>query len=96
MIVYGKNVFETLKDSPQDIVELYVQSGQNDARTKKILASLPANLRVKTLSKKELDRLSDRGVHQGIAARVRDLPVLSLDELIEKAEHRPDQNSPEM
>lgn len=93
MIVYGKNVFETLKDSPQDIVELYVQSGQNDARTKKILASLPANLRVKTLSKKELDRLSDRGVHQGIAARVRDLPVLSLDELIEKAEHRPDQNS---
>lgn len=84
MIVYGKNVFETLKDSPQDIVELYVMNGQNDAKTKKILSSLPASIRLRTLSRKELDRLSEHGVHQGIAAKVKDLPVLSLDALIEQ------------
>lgn len=84
MIVYGKNVFETLKDSPQDILELYVMNGQSDAKTKKILASLPASIRIRTLSRKELDRLSEHGVHQGIAAKVRDLPVLSLDALIDQ------------
>ena len=26
MIVYGKNVFETLKENPQEILDLYIQN----------------------------------------------------------------------
>lgn len=83
MIVYGKNVFETLKDSPDQILDLYVQNGARDKRIEKILSTLPKNVRLKTVSKKEMDKMTDQGVHQGIAARVKDLPMLSLDELIE-------------
>lgn len=85
MIVYGKNVFETLKDSPDQILELYLQNGIKDGRTSRILQTLPKNIRLKTVSKKEMDKMTEHGVHQGIAARVKDLPTLSLDELMEKA-----------
>lgn len=84
MIVYGKNVFETLQDSPDQIQELYVLSGNQDRRIQSILKSLPAGIRLKTMSRKDLDRLSGHGVHQGIAAKVKDLPVLTLEELIAK------------
>ncbi len=86
MIVYGKNVFETLKERPDQILELYVQNGQNDPKTQKILSSLKGRIPVRTVSKKEMDRMSDHGVHQGIGAKVKDIPTLSLDELIQKAD----------
>lgn len=85
MIVYGKNVFETLKNEPETIAEIYLMNGQNDARTRRILETLPKSVRLRTVSKKELDRMTDHGVHQGIAAKVRDLPLLTLDELIDRA-----------
>lgn len=88
MIVYGKNVFETLKDSPDEIVELYLQNGARDSRIQKILASLPKTIRLKTVSRKEMDRLTGQGVHQGIAARVRDMETLDLETLMEKAAAR--------
>lgn len=87
MIVYGKNVFETLRENPQEIIELYIQNGAKDRRIEKILSSLP-NIRIKTLSKKEMDKLTDHSVHQGIAAKVKDIATLSLDELIEKAQEK--------
>lgn len=85
MIVYGKNVFETLKENPQEILDLYIQNGARDARIEKILSTLPKSIRLKTVSKKEMDKMTDHGVHQGIAARVKDMALLSLDELMEKA-----------
>lgn len=88
MIVYGKNVFETLRDDPSQITELYVQNGSDSARTKKILDSLPKSIKIRTVSKKEMDRMSDHGVHQGIAAKVKNLPVLTLEELIEQTAAR--------
>ncbi len=91
MIVYGKNVFETLKDSPDQILDLYIQNGSKDRRIEKILSTLPKNIRLKTVSKKEMDKMTEQGVHQGIAARVKDLPMLSLEELIEKAEQNESQ-----
>ena len=91
MIVYGKNVFETLKDSPDQILDLYIQNGAKDRRIEKILSTLPKNIRLKTVSKKEMDKMTEQGVHQGIAARVKDLPMLSLEELIEKAEQNESQ-----
>lgn len=91
MIVYGKNVFETLKDSPDQILDLYIQNGAKDRRIEKILSTLPKNIRLKTVSKKEMDKMTEQGVHQGIAARVKDLPMLSLEELIEKAAKKEEQ-----
>ena len=93
MIVYGKNVFETLKSEPETIAEIYLMNGQNDARTRRILETFPKSVRLRTVSKKELDRMTDHGVHQGIAAKVRDLPLLTLDELIDRARPNPESDS---
>ena len=82
MIVYGKNVFETLKENPQEILDLYIQNGARDQRIEKILSNLPKSIRLKTVSKKEMDKMTDHGVHQGIAARVKDMALMSLDELL--------------
>lgn len=94
MIVYGKNVFETLRENPQEILELYIQNGAKDRRIENILSSLP-NIRIKTLSKKEMDKLTEQSVHQGIAARVKDITTFSLDELIEKAQEKENQTNKE-
>lgn len=94
MIVYGKNVFETLKENPQEILDLYIQNGARDQRIEKILSNLPKSIRLKTVSKKEMDKMTDHGVHQGIAARVKDMALFSLDELMDvvqsaKTAHEP-------
>ncbi len=83
MIVYGKNVFSQLQEDPSQILEIYVQDGFRD---KKILASVFKNkLKSSTVSKAYLDRLTERGIHQGIAARVKEIPMLSVSELLARA-----------
>lgn len=83
MIVYGKNVFSQLQEDPSQILEIYIQEGFRD---KKILASVFKNkLKSSTVSKAYLDRLTERGIHQGIAARVKEIPMLSVSELLSKA-----------
>lgn len=85
MIVYGKNVFSALQEEPQSVLELYVLSSSRDPKIQAALKNLPGSVCLKTLSRKEMDRICDGGVHNGIAAKIKDIPYASLDEIIEKA-----------
>lgn len=85
MIVYGKNVFETLQDQPDQIKEIYIQSGLRDEKIQKLLTKLPSNIRLKTVTRKDLDKLTNRGVHNGVAAKVKDLPTMDISDLARQA-----------
>lgn len=89
MIVYGKNVFTQIQDQPEEIQELYIQDSLKDRKVLDALNRLK-HVKVNRVSRAVLDRMSDRGVHQGIVARVRDIPTVSLEQLIDtakKSEH---------
>lgn len=84
MIVYGKNVFSQIQERPDEIQEIYIQENLRD---KKVLDAVNRLKRVKVnrVSRAVLDKLSDKGVHQGIVARVKDIDLVSLENLIELA-----------
>lgn len=84
MIVYGKNVFSQIQERPDEIQEIYIQENLRD---KKVLDAVDRLKRVKVnrVSRAVLDKLSDKGVHQGIVARVKDIDLVSLENLIELA-----------
>lgn len=84
MIVYGKNVLNQLQKDPQEITEVYLQNGFRDQKLLALLKKRP-QIRLRTLSRPEMDKLCQNAVHQGIAAKVRDVPSVSLETLMEKA-----------
>lgn len=84
MIVYGKNVISQLQNDPKEITEVYLQNGFRDEKLLSVLRKNPS-IRIRTVSKTEMDRMCQNAVHQGIAAKVKDLPTYSLEQLIEKA-----------
>lgn len=87
MIVYGKNVFTQVQNDPASLIEVYVQSGLKDQKIQKMIASLPKNGKkefVHTVSKAMLDKLANGGTHQGIVAKVKDIPTYSVEELLAK------------
>lgn len=88
MIVYGKNVFDQLSSRPDQIEEVYVQNGLTDKKILNALAKAPY-LKRSNVSKAALDRMTEHGVHQGIAAKVKEIPLLSLDRLLERTEKKP-------
>jgi 23S rRNA (guanosine2251-2'-O)-methyltransferase len=85
MIVFGKNVLAQLAKDPKEIKEIYIQNGLKDENTARILRSLPSYIQLKTVSKKELDKMCANGVHQGIGAKVKDIETVSLQDLVEQA-----------
>lgn len=69
MIVYGKNVLSQLQEDPSQILEIYLLDGFRD---KKILDMISKqHIRNSTVSRAYLDRLTDRGIHQGLQPRLR-------------------------
>lgn len=83
MIVYGKNVFAQLQENPESIEEVYLQDGMKDKKIAAYVKSLE-NIPVKTVSKSWLDKKTDNQVHQGIAAKTKEIKTCSLQELISK------------
>lgn len=82
MIIYGKNVLSQLASDPEAIETLYAAENLKD---KKLLQQLEkSRVPVSRVPRSQLDRMTNGGVHNGIAASVRDLPVYTLDELLEK------------
>lgn len=81
MIVYGKNVFTQLQNDPASLLEIYVQEHLKDQKIKNLVTKFPQK-KVHTVSRAYLDKLTDRGVHQGIAAKVKDIPTYSVEELL--------------
>ena len=82
MIVYGKNVFNQIKEDPQQIQEVYVLNNIKDQSVLKAVRQLKCP--VKTVSRKELEKMTDQGIHNGIAAKVKDIPTYTLDELLQR------------
>lgn len=82
MIVYGKNVIEQLERDPGIIQELYILKGLRDRSIREKAGRL--GLRTKEVTRQELDALCDGGVHNGMAAKVKDVPVYTLEQLLKK------------
>lgn len=83
MIIYGKNVFQQLEDNPDLIQEVYLQNGFKDRKVLDLLKGMdPA--RMKTVNKATLDKMSENGIHQGIAAKMKDIQTYSLESLLSR------------
>ncbi|MCF0106819.1 MAG: 23S rRNA (guanosine(2251)-2'-O)-methyltransferase RlmB [Holdemanella sp.] len=82
MIVYGKNVWSQIQNDEQSIENVYVLQGLKDHRVWNSLKELSCP--VKVVSKKELDAIAKCEHHQGIAARVKEIPTYSIEELLKK------------
>lgn len=81
MIVYGKNVFSALQSDPDSVEEIYILQGKQDAKLTKALRNFDAG-KIQTRTRAQLDKLTSQGVHQGIAAKVKDIQTYSLSELL--------------
>ncbi|MCC6333276.1 MAG: 23S rRNA (guanosine(2251)-2'-O)-methyltransferase RlmB [Myxococcales bacterium] len=87
-VIFGINpVLEALRARPQSVEKLYVVSGAVNPRVAGEIFSRArdAGLKVDTVDRERLGRLSDGGVHQGVAAEVRDFEYVELGELISQA-----------
>ena len=84
-LIYGKNpVIEAIK--AKKALKVFVVSNFND---QKILNLIKENrLNMVFVSPNEMDKLSNGGVHQGIAAELKPYQTVSLEEIIIKAKKK--------
>lgn len=80
MYIYGKNVVKEKLKSNDDIVKAFISKNFND---KEILALLKTR-KIKTnfCNNIELDKKTDKGLHQGIVLLVDDVKTYTYDEII--------------
>lgn len=85
-----------LKTAPGSIVEIYVEPTRRDARMRQFVQrAQEAQVRLIEADGLRLSKLCGSAGHQGVAARVTELPqVHSLDELLENLEATPDAPPP--
>ncbi|MEW6431787.1 MAG: 23S rRNA (guanosine(2251)-2'-O)-methyltransferase RlmB [Myxococcota bacterium] len=87
-VIFGINpVLEALRARPESLERLYVVHGAVNQRVAGEIFSRArdAGLRVETVDRERLARLAGGGVHQGVAAEVREFEYVELAELIEQA-----------
>jgi 23S rRNA (guanosine2251-2'-O)-methyltransferase len=93
-VIFGINpVLEVLRARPGNIEKLYVGEGAVNPRVAGEIFSRAkeAGLKVETVDRERLGRITDGEVHQGVVAQVREFEYLGLDELIaqSKSSDRP-------
>lgn len=93
-IIFGINpVLEALRASPKTIEKIYVGQGAVNQRVAGEIFSRAreAGVKVDQVDRERLQRLADGGVHQGVAAEVREFEYVELGALIKaaKASDRP-------
>ena len=83
--IYGKNpVIEAI--NAKKAIKVFLVSNFND---QKILSLIKNNkVAVSTISPHEMDKMSNGGVHQGIAAELKPYQTVSLEEIILKAKKK--------
>ena len=80
-LIYGRNpVKEALRS--KRVKSIYLIRGFSNGEILKMISD--AHVEVKEISNKELDSMCD-GVHQGIAAAIKDYEYFSLDSLLDRA-----------
>ena len=84
-IVYGKNpVIEAI--NAKKALKVFLVSNFSD---QKVLNLIKSNkLAIVTVSPNEMDKMSNNGVHQGIAAELKPYQTVSLEEIILKAKKK--------
>lgn len=87
-LIYGIHVIESLlKHKPEQMVELYIVNTREDERIKAIVAQAKQqSLIVSTVFKKQLDKWLPNTAHQGVAAKIRLISLLSLEDILQKLE----------
>ena len=90
-ILYGIHpVAEALAAGRRKIYELYISQGKETQRTGHIIEkSKTLDVPVNQIPQHQIQSLSGKEAHQGIAARVSPYPILALPELLAEVETRP-------
>lgn len=82
MIIYGKNVWKTISDNPNQILEIYIQSGLKDQSILKQVKS--SHIQFKMVSRQQLDQITETSSHQGIVCKVKDIQTVGLNQIVGK------------
>jgi len=92
-IIYGKNPVEgLLETNPKRINKIYLAKGiKFDPKIKNIINFARQNrIALVDIPREKMDSLTERGVHQGIAASVSPVEYTELEELLPKLKNRND------
>ena len=83
MIIYGMNpVLETIRSHPERIHYVAVAKGANTSRV--FDAAKKAGVAVRILLPEQIDRLANRGVHNGVVADVSEAGYADFDEILDR------------
>lgn len=91
-MIYGLHaVTAALKRSPENVVELYFDTGRQDPRARKVAdAAKAAGVRMHSADGARLDGLAKGSRHQGVVAFVEEkAPVSSIEEVLEDVTEPP-------
>ncbi len=82
-IVFGLHALQSLLDQqPEHVLELFALEDRRDARLQALLAQAELlGLAVHWRTREQLDKLCEGGQHQGLAARIRERPAASENDL---------------
>lgn len=75
-IIYGVHaVMALVRNQPKRIKLLYLQEGRGDARVQELHEKAKsAGVKQQSISKTQLDKMTDHAVHQGVVAQIENLP----------------------
>ena len=89
MIIYGKNPVGEAVKAGKTIDKLYILREESDARMSALVkAAKERGAVVVNADRRQLDKLTDGGNHQGIAAQVTDFEYCSVEDILVEAESR--------
>lgn len=87
MIIEGKNPVKEALNSSANITKVYIQNNHHD--TKEIIAlAKKRNIRIDFVEKRELDKLSDTGKHQGLIAISESHTYYTVDDILNNAKSK--------
>ncbi|MBX9587574.1 MAG: 23S rRNA (guanosine(2251)-2'-O)-methyltransferase RlmB [Gammaproteobacteria bacterium] len=89
-VIYGIHAIQAkLKRSPGSVQKIYVLAGKRSVRLESLVGQAKGlQIGISELSRDELDKMVQGGVHQGVVASVRAISssVVTLDDVYEKTE----------
>ena len=84
-LIYGKNpVYEAL--NAKKALKVFVVPSFSDQRITNLIREY--KIPMVTVSPNEMDKMSNNGVHQGVAAELKPYQTVSLDEIILRAKKK--------
>ncbi|MDQ1331570.1 MAG: rRNA (guanosine2251-2-O)-methyltransferase, partial [Thermodesulfobacteriota bacterium] len=83
-MLYGVHpVFEALRAGRREFFELYVAGDRDSDRYKDIIGLLsPRKVPVKRVKPAQIEQMTGQVLHQGIAAKVSEYPLIPFDDIL--------------